>query len=305
MKRLEDLVLLVEVVEQSGFSAAARSLGLQRSKLSRRISELERRMGVRLLQRNTRRISLTHAGEQVYAHARVLAHAAQEAFSAAANINDEPQGLLRIACSATFAANALIPVVSAFHRAYPHVRIAINAADQYTDLISDRIDLAFRVSSSPLGDSSLVMRPIGAMPMILAASPRLVKRVSGLKHPLDASRFGLMALTLQDGDHALAFSRPGGDTVSLNQLPSLICNNMSVLQAAVAASFGIAILPRYLCRDMLDSGKIINALDPASGWEPADSFAYTLMPARHGMPATTRLFLEFAVPRLRAILAAP
>lgn len=303
LNRLEDLALFAEVVEHCGFSAAARHLGVQRSKLSRRIVELEQRMGVRLLQRNTRQVSLTLAGEQVYFHARAMAHEAREAFTVAAEANGEPRGLLRVSCSSTFAAHALVPVVSDFHREYPNLRIAISTADHYSDLIRDRADLTFRVSSAALEDSSLVLRAIGAIPMILAVNPRLLEDRSGLKHPREIPKLGLLALASQDGDASLEFSCRGEDRYLLKHLPQLICNNMTVLHSAVAAGLGAAVLPRYLCGDDVGNGHIVSALDSESGWKPEDSFVYTLIPARIGVPLMTRLFLEFATPRLEVILS--
>lgn len=303
MNRLEDLVLFAEVVEHSGFSAAARHLGLQRSKLSRRIVELERRMGVRLLQRNTRQVSLTMAGEQVYAHARALAQEAREAFNVAAEINGEPRGLLRISCSSTLAANALVPVISEFHRQHPNLRVAINAADHYIDLIKERIDLAFRVSSTQLNDSSLILHAVGTVPMIAAGSAALLDRGSALDHPDDIPRLGLLALASSDLETSLDFARSNGEQYRLQYPPRLFCNNMTVLHAAAVGGLGAAVLPLYLCKDDTESGRLVNVLSPESGWEPTASFVYALTPARHGVPLATRLFLRFATPRLEQILS--
>src|ERR1700744_4229346 len=120
MERLDDLLLFAEVVQKAGFAAAARSLGMQRSKVSRRVAELEQRMGVRLLQRNTRCISLTTAGEQIYGHARKLADEARAAFSVAAEMNGEPRGVLRITAPATFSAAPPSAASDRLHCPVPH-----------------------------------------------------------------------------------------------------------------------------------------------------------------------------------------
>ncbi|VWD07434.1 LysR family transcriptional regulator [Burkholderia lata] len=302
MERLEDLLFFAEVVEHAGFSAAARSLGLPRSKLSRRIAELEARMGVRLLQRNTRRVSLTPAGEAVYDHARAIAHEAREAFNVATKFTDEPRGLLRVASSPTIAANALMPVIAAFLARYPALRVLVNAADQSTDVIGERVDLAFRVASAPLDDSSLVMRTVSAMPMVLAASAALVAAHGPLTHPEQIAALGWIALASQDGPRSLRFVRPDDDDYMLRAVPRLMCANMQVLHSAVTAGLGVAALPRYLCTDLLASGKLVDAFAPDSPWRPDASFVVALMPNRQGITLTTRVFLEFATPMLEQIL---
>jgi len=302
MNRLEDLILFAEVVERSGFSAAARSLGMQRSKLSRRIAELEKRMGVRLFQRNTRRVSMTQAGELVYAHARTISDEVRQAFNVVESIGNEPRGTLRITCSATFASNALLPVVSEFRETYPFVRFSINASDNYVDLISDKVDLAFRVSSGPLDDSSLIVRTICDLPMVLAAHPRLLQGPSGLPHPKDAAGMDLLGLTLKDQEYEVWFQHSQGERFALSGTPILVCNNMSTLQEATLAGLGIAVLPGYLCQEAMRKGLLVNVLSPRSGWNPTDSSAYALMPARHGLPFTTRIFMDFSLPRLKRIL---
>lgn len=304
--RLEDLLFFAEIVDHDGFSAAARNLGLQRSKLSRRIAELEQRMGVRLLQRNTRHISLTSAGEQVYSHARILAQEARAAFNIASELYGEPRGVLRVACSSTLAANALISVVSRFCRQYPHVRIVINAADQIVDLVSERADLAFRVSSTPLDDSSLITRVITPVPMVMAMSADLLRMRQGklLLHPSEVPELGLIALAAHDGIKKIDFSQSGKNRYRLRHLPRLMCGNMSVLLSAVGAGLGVAALPRYLCLTAIAHGQLVDAFDPQSEWQPDASQLYSLMPTRRGVSFTTRLFLDFATPLLEKIVSA-
>lgn len=303
MERLEDLAFFAEVFEHGGFAAAARALGLGRSKLSRRIAELEQRLGVRLLQRNTRRVSLTPAGERVYDHARVLAHAAREAFNIASELNGEPRGTLRIACSSTFAEYALMPILAPFCREYPCLRVALNTSDQLTDLIAERIDLAFRVSSTGLDDSSLVMRSVSPLPIVMAAHPDLIARSGQFNDPYELQGLPLVALGTHDTQKTLEFSGPDGRRTSIIRAPALVCNNMSVLRSAVAAGLGAAMLPRYLCVDAISAGGLVEVFASDSGWAPTASSVHALMPARQGISLTTRLFLEYSTPLLRQHLS--
>jgi DNA-binding transcriptional LysR family regulator len=193
MERLDDLMLFAEVVQRMGFAAAARSLGMQRSKLSRRVAELEERMGVRLLQRNTRRVSLTPAGERIYGHARTLVNEARAAFNVAAELNGEPRGVMRISSPASLAAVSLMPIVAEFCRQYPHLQVLVDTRYRQGDLVAEGFELAFCIQSTPLEDSSMVARFIGDVPMMVACSPTLLERHGKLLHPSQLPVFSLLA----------------------------------------------------------------------------------------------------------------
>ncbi|SDI24575.1 LysR substrate-binding domain-containing protein [Paraburkholderia phenazinium] len=238
MERLEDLVLFAEVVQQTGFAAAARSLGMQRSKLSRRVAELEQRLGVRLLQRNTRSISLTAAGEQIYGHARTLADEARAAFRVAADLNGEPRGLLRITAPATFAALDLMPVAAEFCQRHSQLDILVETRNWVPDIIAEGFDLAFCVQTGPLGDSSLVARTIGTVPMMVAASPALVAAHGRLSHPTQLREYKLHARAAQGGLKTLRFFHPTQGEHTHEYLPNLITGSVAVQQAAVIAGMG-------------------------------------------------------------------
>jgi DNA-binding transcriptional LysR family regulator len=302
MERLDDLVLFVEVVEHAGFAAAARSLGMQRSKLSRRIAELEQRMGVRLLQRNTRRVSMTPAGEQVYGHARTVSEQARAAFNVAAEWNGEPRGALRLTCPAPFAAAALTTVVAEFCRLHPQLHVLIDASDRKTDLIGEGFELAFRAQGAPLDDSSMVARLIGDVPMMVVVNPTLLASQDRLQHPDQLLELGLLAHATHDGVKSLQFSQGGRNVHTLHYTPRLSSGNISVLQAAAIAGMGAACLPRYLCRDALATGQLIDAFDSQAGWRSDAAQIYAIQPARRGIALATRLFLEFSIPRLAKVL---
>ncbi|MEW6340975.1 MAG: LysR substrate-binding domain-containing protein [Pseudomonadota bacterium] len=301
MERLEDLVLFAEVVQQTGFAAAARSLGMQRSKLSRRVAELEQRLGVRLLQRNTRSISLTAAGEQIYRHARTLANEARAAFKVAEEMNGEPRGLLRITAPATFAALTLMPLAAEFCQRHRQLDILVDTRNWVPDIVAEGFDLAFCLQSAPLGDSSLVARTIGTVPMMVAASPELVAH-GRLSHPVQLCAFKLHARAAQGGLKTLRFVHPAQGEYTHEYLPHLITGSVAVQQAAVIAGMGVACMPRYLCGDALRANQMVDVFEDGSGWGPEPATVYAILPARHGVALSARMFLDFAVPRLAAVL---
>ena len=300
MERLDDLVLFVEVVERTGFAAAARHLGMQRSKLSRRIGELEERLGVRLLQRNTRSVSLTPAGEQIYGHARGVVEEARAAYNVAAELNGEPSGLLRMTCPVPFAVKVLTPIVAEFGQKYPRLRTLIDASDRVKDLVSEGFELAFRAQAAPLSDSSLIARPLGNIPMAVVASPALIKTHGPVQHPQQLADLGLLGP--HDGRQSIHFSHAEEGDYLLTYEPRLVSGNLLVLEAAAMGGLGAACLPRYLCRQALLSGELVELFDKESTWAPHAGQLYALLPTRRRNTLAVKVFLEFALPRLGEVL---
>lgn len=299
MQKLDDLLLFAEVVEHAGFSAAARNLGVQRSKLSRHIAELENRIGVRLLHRNTRSVVLTPAGEEVYIHAKALKQAAQNAFAVATDLAGDPKGTLRVGCSSTFAQEALLPILDLFLRQHPKIRLIINTSDHNIDLISAQVDLVFRISSKLLNDSSLIIRPVCELPMVLVASQNYMSDKEKIKFPEQLKQLNFIALGVQKNLISQIFTSQNNELNTVLLEPYISCGNMSVLKSAVQQGMGVAVLPRYLCVNELKSGQFVNVLESDSPWSPQASLVNALIPTRQNILLATKLFLDFSIPRLR------
>ncbi len=295
--RVDDLLLFSEVVEKGGFSAAARVLNMQRSKLSRRVAELEMRLGVRLLQRNTRSVSLTPMGEQVYAHAQALAREARTVFDLAASVGDTPAGLLRITAPSPLAVTLLGDLVARFCLAHPNVRVLLDSRDQIIDLVAEGYDLAFRAQGSSLTDARVNALEVAPVPLILVCSPAMAK--SAPKHPRDLASLPLLAHATQDGVHTWRFTGPAGETESVEFQPRSLSSNMATLRAMARAGLGVALVPRYLSAVLLDKGDLVQIL-PA--WTAPPARIYAVMPTRRGEPLALRRFLEYAVAELPALL---
>ncbi|ENX34775.1 hypothetical protein F889_01412 [Acinetobacter colistiniresistens] len=299
MQKLDDLLLFAEVVEHTGFSAAARNLGIQRSKLSRHIANLENRIGVRLLHRNTRNVALTPAGEEVYIHAKALKQAAQNAYAVATDLAGDPKGTLRIGCSSTFAQEALLPILDLFLHEYPKIRLIINTSDHNIDLISAQVDLVFRISSKLLNDSSLIIRPICDLPMVLVASQTYMRDKEKIQHPDQLKELNFIALAVQNNTVSKVFLNQNKDLHLVQLEPYISCGNMSVLKSVIQQGMGVAVLPLYLCINELKSGQFVNVFEAHSVWSPQDSLVNALIPTRQNVLLTTKLFLDFSIPRLR------
>ncbi|WP_313702093.1 LysR substrate-binding domain-containing protein [Achromobacter sp.] len=295
--RLEDLLLFSEVVEKGGFSAAARVLNMQRSKLSRRVAELEARLGVRLLQRNTRRVSLTPMGEKIHAHAQALAREARSVFDLAASIGDVPAGMLRITAPASLASRVLGGLVARFCVDHPRVRVLLDTRDQIIDLVGEGYDLAFRAQASSLTDAKLNALEIAAVPLALVCSPAMAR--SAPRHPRDLAALPLLAHGTQDGPHTWRLTGPAGEMESVEFQPRSLSSNMDTLRAMAGAGLGVALVPRYLCGPELDQGGLVHILP---GWSAAPARIYAVMPARCGEPLALKRFLEYVAAELPARL---
>ncbi len=188
MKRFDDLYLFTRVVEAGGFSAAERATGIPKSRLSRRIAELEAQLGTRLLQRSSHRVSVTPVGEAVYRHAREMADASAAIEALAGAARSEPAGVLRVGTSPLLAETLVSGWLAEFAQAHPKLRIELEVSNPYVDLIEQRIDVAIRAATGPLPSRDVVARHLGASPRVLVGSPALIARVGEPDSPagLDA-----------------------------------------------------------------------------------------------------------------------
>ena len=194
MEDLNDMLYFAEVADRGGFAAAARTLGVPKSRLSRRILAFETRLGVRLLQRTTRKLSLTEAGERCHRHCVAMRDQAEAAIDAVAQVQGEPRGTLRVACPVTLAQTNLGPILHLFMARYPLVRIDMRVSNRVVDLVEEGVDVALRVRSSLEDSGSLVVKNFGTSRTLLSPIPCALR-----KSPI---------LTDASSDDRIAASRP-------------------------------------------------------------------------------------------------
>ena len=290
---LNDMYLFAKVVEYGGYSAAASALGMQASLLSRHIAGLELELGVRLLNRTTRRISVTEAGQTFYGHCAAVVAEAQAARDAIERTRSTPQGLVRLSCPLGLLQNGVGAIITRYLAANPLVRIAIDATNRRVDVIEEGIDIALRVRTPPLDDSDLAVRVLARSEPILVASPRLFEHYP---RPQDAA--ALAALP------TLAMARPGekfiwnfinvaGAQVAVTHMPRMVTDDMPTLKLAAIDGLGVAQLPQAQVQADLDSGMLERVL-------PQLNFPYRLVhavfPSRRGLvPAVRGLLDELVV----------
>ncbi len=292
---LNDMVFFAEVVDRAGFAAAGRRLGVPKSKLSRRVAELEARLGVRLLQRTTRKLSLTQPGELFYRHCVSVRDAADAASEAMQQAQTEPRGTVKVACPVTLAQSAVGPMLGAFLAQYPGVTVDLHVNNRVIDLVEDGFDVALRVRRTLDDSGSLVVKNLGFTQAYLVASPLQFARQGRPQTVQDLAQLDTVNMSAVDASATWQLMGPGEQTWSLAHRPRLIADDLLTLKYAVVSGTGMCILPDYMCADELRDGRLAQVLD---GWAPEKAIVHAVFPTRRGMVPAVRRFLDFLGERI-------
>jgi DNA-binding transcriptional LysR family regulator len=290
MQDLNDLLYFAEVVDHGGFAAAGRALGIPKSKLSRRVAELEARLGVRLLQRTTRKLSLTQAGEQYHRHCVAMREQAEAADEAVARVQSEPRGTVRVTCPVTLAQSTIGLVVPRFLAQHPQVRIEMLVTNRVIDLVQEGVDVALRVRASLEDSGSLVIKNLGTTKGLLVASPQLLQRFGEPRSTDDLRHLPTVAMSAVDGRAGFTLVGPDEQIFTVEHRPVYIADDLLTLKFAVLQGTGMAVLPDYLCIEERARKELVAVLP---GWAPREAKVLAVFPSRRGMVPAVRRFLDF------------
>lgn len=290
MQDLNDMLYFAEVVDCGGFAAAARRLGLPKSKLSRRVAGLEGRLGVRLLQRTTRKLSLTDVGAVYLRHCSAMREEAQAAQEAVEHVQAEPRGTVRVACPLTLALTTIGPLVPLFLSLHPQVRIDMRVSNRAVDLIEEGFDLALRVRPTLEDSASLVVKNFGLSRTLLVTSPQHLQRQWHPTGPEQLVGLDSVAMSAMDGKSSWLLQGPAGAVHTLVHQPRYCADDLATLRFAVLGGIGMSVLPEYLVEADLRSGQLCEVLP---GWSPASGIFHAVYPTRRGMVPAVRAFLDF------------
>ena len=290
MQDLNDMLYFAEVVDRGGFAAAGRALNVPKSKLSRRISELEGRLGVRLLQRTTRKLSLTQAGEIYHRHCVAMREQAEAADEAVAHVQTEPRGTVRVSCPVTLAQTTIGPVLPRFLAAHPQVRIDMVVTNRVIDLVQEGVDVALRVRSTLDDSGTLVIKNLGHTRGMLVASPQLLQRFGQPRGPEELRNLPTVAMSAADGRTTWHFLGPHDAEFELQHHPVYTADDLLTLKFAVVQGTGMCVLPDYICAEELRQGELVPVLP---GWGPRVGLVLAVFPSRRGMVPAVRRFLDF------------
>jgi DNA-binding transcriptional LysR family regulator len=276
-----------KVVAAGSFTAAARDLGVSTAAVSRKLAALEARLGVRLIHRTTRRLSLTDEGASYHeASTRILAEI-EEADAAAAARRVEPQGALKVAMPASFGLKHIAPLMPEFARRHPRVQLALSLSDRTVNVIEEGFDVAIRIAE--LADSSLAARRLAPNRRVVCASPEYLRKHGTPRSPADLQRHN--CLTTTDFHMTWEYSDPQGKRDSVRVSGRYACDNWEVLREWAVAGLGVALKSTWDVRRHLDDGSLVLLL-PGYAFGP-DVAIYAVYPHRRYLPAKTRLFIDF------------
>jgi DNA-binding transcriptional LysR family regulator len=290
MQDLNDMLYFAEVAERGGFAAAGRALGLPKSRLSRRVAELEARLGVRLLQRTTRKLSLTEVGEIYLRHCSAMRDEALAAAEAVVHLQVEPRGTLRITCPVTLAQSTLGYLIPRYLAQHPQVKLDMRVTNRVVDLVGEGIDIALRVRPTLDDSGSLVVKQLGATSGHLLASPEQLRRQGIPATPDDLARLDTVAMSSTDGRSAWVLQGPGGQEYVFQHQPRYVADDLQTLKLAVLTGTGVSFLPDTLSMAERQAQLLVPVLP---GWAPKPGMVHAVFPSRRGQVPAVRSFLDF------------
>ena len=289
MESIPDFAVFVAVVEKSSFSRAAEHLGLTKSAVSRRITHLEARLGIQLLQRSTRKLVLTDAGSRYFAHASEAVHHVRSAEREAGLFGSEAVGEIRVLAPMAFGSRHLAPHLPAFLQAHPKLSVDLTLDDRFLAAIDDRYDLALRAGDLP--DSSQIARKLAPLRSVVCASPDYVARHGAPDVPAELGRHNCVFFSYSDNMDVWEFRSPLGPEV-IPVTGNLKVNNSEALCAAVLAGGGIGRLPSFVAHALLNEGRLVRLL-PA--FEMPSKPLTIQFPSRQLIPRAARLLIDYLV----------
>ena len=288
MDRLLAMEMFVRVVETGSFSKAAREFNTTQPTVTKQIAATEERLKVRLLNRNTRGVSLTEPGALYYEKCKTIVREAEEADSIVQLRQNQAQGLLRVGTSVAFGRRVVVPLALEYMRRHPQVQLDLSFEDRYVDLIAQGIDVAIRMGK--LADSSLGARYLGANPWVMVASPAYLKKHGTPKRAQDLSAHVALIYSSVVGDEFWRMHTPRGEPVTVPVSGRFRSNNLSAVLAAARDGLGIALMPRYVASDSLASGQVVEVL---ADHALAEQEIHAVFPSPKLVPGKVSSFIAF------------
>lgn len=292
MRDLNDLYYFVQVVDHGGFAPAARALGMQKSKLSRRIAGLEDQLGARLIHRSSRRFSVTEIGQAYYQHCLAMLVEAEAAQAVIDNVTAQPRGVIRVACTPGLLTYQMGGLIARFMALYPEVEVHLCSASRRVDVIGEGFDLAIRVREPPLEETDLVMRKLDESVHRLVAAPDLMARFATPSGPADLADWPSLDFGPARADHVWALHHRDGMTASVRHRPRLVTDDLYMLHEGAVRGLGVVLLPTVAVAADLEEGRLIDLLPD---WRPKLWIVHAVFPSRRGLLPSVRLLLDYLV----------
>ena len=296
MELLSYMHLFVEVARTKSFRRAADALDMPNSTVSRHIAELEKAIGLRLLNRSTRKVELTEAGEVYFKRCQSIVEEARIAHESLLDVAERPTGTLRVSMPADLATGYLAPIIADFAKTYPLIAFEFDLSPRPIDLQAEPFDLAIRIGPPPTAPSTLVARPIAMLARYLYASPAYLRNAAPLTHPDDLDRHAVCIVegAARLGRVARTFYR-GDESIDVMIGTRFAMNSVALSRALALQGVGLAVLDNVLALDDVTSGRLVRVLPD---WSLAPLPVHAVTETRL-LPARARLFIDFLKAGLR------
>jgi len=294
MRDLNDLSFFAAVVTNGGFSAASRALNIPKSRISRRVAALEQQLGVRLVERSTRRFKVTEVGQDVYRHARAALSEAEAIDEAVSRVKAEPQGLVRVSCPLDVdrLLGSTLPHLLARH---PKLRVQLLVSNRRVDIIDEAVDVAIRIRQNLDTDAELQVRIVGRTAVLLVASRDFVAKHGTPRTPDDIPSFPTISHTDRPGLDRWSLVNSDGEHAEIAHEPRLSGTSWAMVRQAAIAGLGIALLPEYVARESLETGDVVRVLPE---WTTPQGILHLVFTSRRGLLPGVRAVIDFAVEAL-------
>lgn len=298
MQNLNDYYYFVQVVKFQGFTKASEALGITKSKLSRRITDLEARLNVRLIQRSTRKFTVTELGEQFYQHClKILSQVDETENFIQSTLNDELCGNIKISCPVALVQMPVAQMIARFLQSYPQVNIQLIATNERVDVIEQGIDLAIRVRSLPLTDSDLIVRDLDAWQHVLVASHDFIQQRKSIESFDDLK--ALPSIGFHRPKHVWEFQHDRtGAKQQMTYQPRLKTDSFAAMKEAMLQGVGVVSLPKVFVREELARGEIIELLPE---WSLPQGVIHVAYASRQGMLPAVRSLLDFLIAQFQQL----
>jgi DNA-binding transcriptional LysR family regulator len=289
MQDLNDLFFFVQVVDHGGFAPAARAIGVPKSRLSRRVILLERRLGVRLIQRSTRRFAVTEIGQEYYRHCVAMLVEAAAAQEAIERSRAEPQGVVKVSCPPALLCFQVGGMVARYMAAHPRVTVHLESTSRRVDVIAEGFDVAIRVRFPPLEESELVMRTLAPSTQRLVASPGLLASASRPLVPADLADLPSLDYGPPHRAHQWCLEGPEGSTALISHAPRLVTDDMIQMRIAALTGVGVVQLPDMMVDADLAAGTLVDVLPE---WRPRSGVVHAVFASRRGLLPAVRGLID-------------
>jgi DNA-binding transcriptional LysR family regulator len=287
---LNDLSFFAAVVANGGFSAASRATGTPKSRISRRVAALEAQLGVRLVERSTRRFKVTDVGEEVFRHAQAALSEAEAIERVVLRLKAEPQGLVRISCPLD-ADRILAKSLPAFLAKHPRLRVQVIVTNRRIDLVEEGVDVAIRVRERLDTDPDLQVKIVAEAGEMLVASPGFIAEHGDPHTPQDIAGLPTLDHTDRPGLVRWTLTNAEGETVSVRHEPRLSASTFPILMQGAVDGLGLAMLPEWSCREPLSEGRLVRLLPD---WAAREGILHLVFTAGRAQLPGVRAVIDFA-----------